>query len=100
MDMLMLVFRTSLKDRVHELLQKCGALAYTEFPETVGTGQSGSTEGDSFYAGRNSVILVSLEPSQRDRVTGAVTAWCAEAQHEGWVKPAIRVFSWPCTQLI
>jgi len=99
MHMLMIVFRTSLKERVHELLRTCGVMAYTEFPETVGTGQSGSTEGISFYAGGNSVILVSLEPAQRDKVASAVMAWCAEAKHSGWVKPAIRVFSWPCTQL-
>ena len=45
MDMLMLVFRTSLKERVHELLRVSGVKAYTEIPETVGMGQSGSTEG-------------------------------------------------------
>jgi hypothetical protein len=100
MDMLMIVFRSSLKERVHEILRSSGVMAYTEFPETSGTGQSGSTEGGSFYAGRNSVILVSLESVQRDKVAGAVKSWCAEAQHSGWVKPAIRVFSWPCTQLI
>ena len=66
MDMLMIVFRTSLKERVHELLRVCGVMAYTECPEAVGTGQSGSTEGISFYAGGNSVILVLLESAQRD----------------------------------
>jgi len=100
MDMLMIVFRSSLKERVHEILRSSGVMAYTEFPETAGTGQSGSTEGVSFYAGRNNVILVSLESDQRDKVSGTIKAWCAEAQHSGWVKPAIRVFSWPCTQLI
>jgi hypothetical protein len=100
MDMLMIVFRTSLKERVHELLRTCEVMAYTEIPETIGTGQSGPAEGISFYPGVNSVILVSLEPSQRDKVADAVKAWCAETlQHTGWVKPAIRVFSWPCTQL-
>jgi hypothetical protein len=96
----MIVFRTSLKERVHEILRSSGVMAYTEFPETAGTGQSGSTEGGSFYAGRNSVILVSLESVQRDKVAGAIKGWCVEAQHSGWVKPAIRVFSWPCSQLI
>lgn len=100
MDMLMIVFRSSLKERVYELLKTCGVTAYTVFPETIGTGQSGSTEGISFYAGGNSVILVSLEPAQRDKVAGAVKTWCAEAQQAGWIKPTIRVFSWPCTQLI
>jgi YaeQ protein/HNH endonuclease len=100
MDMLMIVFRTSLKERVHELLRECEVKAYTEFPETVGTGQSGTSQGLSFYAGGNSVIFVSLEPDQRDKVGNAVKIWCAEAQDSGWIKPAIRVFSWPCTQLI
>ena len=100
MDMLMIVFRSSLNERVHELLQACDVKAYTEFPDTLGAGQSGTTEGRSFYAGGNSVILVSLEPVRRDKVCDAVKVWCAEAQHSGWVKPAIRVFSWPCTQHI
>ena len=99
MDMLMIVFRASLKERVHELLRTCGVMAYTEIPETVGTGQSGPAEGVSFYAGGNSIILVSLEPAQRDMVACAVKAWLAEAKHSGWVKPAIRIFTWPCTQL-
>ena len=100
MDMLMIVFRTSLKERVYELLRACDVKAYTEFPKIAGTGQSGTTEGSSFYAGGNSVIFVYLEPVQRDKVRDAVKAWCAEAQHAGWVKPAIRVFSWPCIQLV
>jgi hypothetical protein len=75
-------------------------MAYTEFPQISGTGQSGTTEGSSFYAGGNSVILVSLDPVQRDKVADSVKTWIAEAQHAGWVKPAIRIFSWPCTQLI
>lgn len=99
MDMLMLVFRTSLKERVHELLRVSGVIAYTEIPETVGMGQSGPTEGISFYAGGNSVILASLESVQRDKVAAAVNDWRAEALQAGWVKPTIRVFSWPCTQL-
>jgi hypothetical protein len=99
MDMLMLVFRTTLRERVHELLRVSGVIAYTELPETLGMGQSGSTEGSSFYAGGNSVILVSLEPVQRDKVADAINVWRAEALQAGWVKPTIRVFSWPCTQL-
>ena len=96
----MIVSRISLKELVHESLRTCEAMAYTEIPEAVGTGHSGPAEGISFYPGVNSVILVSLEPAQRDKVAGAITAWRTEAQQAGWVKPTIRVFSWPCTQLI
>jgi hypothetical protein len=100
MDMLMIVFRTSLQERVYELLKECGVKAYTELPKAAGIGLSGTTEGQWFSAGENSVILVSLESAQRDKVGNAVKAWCAEAQHSGWDKPAIRMFFWPCTQLI
>jgi len=100
MDMLMIVYRAALKERVHELLRTCEVTAYTEIPQTIGTGQSGSTEGVSFYAGGNSVVLISLEAERRDMVADAVKAWCAEAKQAGWVKPAIRVFSWPCAQLV
>lgn len=100
MDMLMVVFRASLQVRVHEIFRSCGVLAFTEIPETVGTGQSGPAEGILFYPGSNSVILVALEPAQRDKVAAAINEWCAETlKRSGWVKPAIRVFSWPCSQL-
>ena len=36
MHMLMVVFRSSLKERVHELLQRCDVKAFTEVNETVG----------------------------------------------------------------
>jgi hypothetical protein len=51
MDMLMVVFRSSLKERVYELLQTCGVTAYTVFPETIGTGQSGRRKGVHFMLG-------------------------------------------------
>lgn len=100
MDMLMIVFRASLKERVYELFRTARVTAYTEIPGTIGTGQSGTTEGVSFYSGGNSVILVSLEQAQQVKVADAIKAWIVEAQHAGWDKPAIRVFSWPCTQLV
>lgn len=100
MDMLMIVFRTALKERVYELLRASEVTAYTEIPGASGTGQSGTSEGSSFNAGGNSVILISLEPVQRDKVADGVKAWCAEAKLSGWDKPTIHIFSWPCTQLI
>jgi len=101
MQMLMVVFRSSLKARVHELLHQCGVNAFTEVPETVGYGQTGPAEGLSFYPGTNSVVLVALDDEHIVRVTKAVTAWCKEAEkHPGWQKPSIRAFSWPCAQIV
>ena len=48
MHMLMVVFRESLKERVHELLEQCDIKAFTEVNETVGYGQTGPAEGLAF----------------------------------------------------
>ncbi len=101
MTMLMLVFRSSLKERVHVLLEECDVRAYTEMPETIGAGQSGPAEGVSFYPGVNSVIMVAVDDIHADRVEAAVKAWCDEVlQRPGSLKPSLRIFSWPCRQLI
>ena len=79
MQMLMLVFRTSLKERVHKLLHECEIKAFTEMNETVGYGQTGPAEGLAFYPGTNSVILVALDPQHVAQVTKSVKAWYQEA---------------------
>ena len=101
MQMLMLVFRTSLKERVHKLLHECEIKAFTEMNETVGYGQTGPAEGLAFYPGPNSVILVALDPQHVAQVTKSVKAWYEEAaKHSGWEKPALRVFSWSSEQIV
>ncbi len=101
MNMLMLVFRSSLKERVHALLEECDVQAYTEVPETIGAGQTGPAEGVSFYPGVNSVIMVAMDDAHAERVERTVNTWCDEVtQRPGGHKPAIRIFTWPCRQLI
>jgi len=101
MHMLMVVFRESLKERVHELLEQCDIKAFTEVNETDGYGQTGPAEGLAFYPGTNSVIPVALDPDHVGRVTRAVKLWYGEvANHPGWEKPALRVFSWPAQQIV
>ncbi|WP_145976399.1 hypothetical protein [Nitrospira moscoviensis] len=96
----MLIFRSSLRERVHEMLHRCQVHAFTEVNETVGYGETGPAEGLSFYPGTNSVILAALDDPARDRVAAAVKAWYDEhAHHPGWEKPSLRVFSWPCSQI-
>lgn len=91
MQMLMLVFRTSLKDRVYRLLHQCDVKAFTEVNETVGYGQTGPAKGLAFHPGTNSVILVALDQEHVDEEA---------ANHAGWEKPALRVFSWPSEQIV
>ena len=101
MNMLMLVFRSSLKERMHVLLEQCDVRAYTEMPETIGAGQTGPAEGVSFYPGVSSVIMVAVDDAHAERVEQAVKVWCADVtQRPGGQKPSIRMFSWPCRQLI
>jgi hypothetical protein len=99
--MVMLVFRSSLKERVHEVLHQCDIHAFTEVNETVGYGQTGPAEGLAFYPGTNSVILVSLDEAKTDRLTAAVKAWYQQnTGTPGWQKPSLRLFSWPCEQIV
>ncbi len=101
MQMLMLVFRTSLKDRVYRLLHQCDVKAFTEVSEAVGYGQTGPAEGLTFHPGTNSVILVALDQEHVAQVTKLVKDWYQEAaNHAGWEKPALRVFSWPSEQIV
>ena len=51
MNMLMIVLRFSLKERVHQLLHECDVKAFTEVNATVGYGQTGPAEGLTFYPG-------------------------------------------------
>ena len=101
MRRLMIAFRSSLKERVHELLHRCDVKTFTEVNETVGYGQTGPAEGLAFYPGTNCVILVALDLERVERVSQAVKLWCEEAvKHRGWEKPAVRVFSWPADQIV
>jgi hypothetical protein len=91
MNMLMIESRSSLKEQVHELLRTCNVFAYTEIPETIGTGETGPAEGASFHPGVNSVILVALDPTSSDRVASAVKAWCTAPRitQEGSNRPFV-----------
>ncbi len=99
--MLMLVFRSSLKERVHVLLEQCDVRAYTELPETTGAGQTGPADGISFYPGVNSVLLVAVDDAQAEKIENAIKAWIDEVlQRPGGQKPSITLFIWPCRQLV
>ena len=101
MKMLMIVFRSSLKGRVEELLQNCDVRAYTEIPETVGLGETGPAEGSSIWPGVNSVIMVALMDDHADRVGKEVKAFAEQgAKNKSRPKPPIRVFVWPCAQMV
>lgn len=101
MQMLMVVFRSSLKERVHALLHQCEVHAFTEVNESVGYGQTGPAEGLAFNPGTNSVILVALGDEHAARISKAMKAWYEDAaKHPGWQKPSVRVFTWPCQQVV
>ncbi|SPP65856.1 hypothetical protein [Nitrospira lenta] len=71
MQMVRLVFRSSLKEQVHALLHRCEVKAFTEVNESVGYGQTGLAEGLAFYPGMNSVFwllsMTTIRPVWRRR---------------------------------
>lgn len=101
MKMLMIVFRSSLKDRVENLLQRCDVNAYTEIQETMGLGETGLAEGSSIWPGVNTVVMVALPDDHAERVGNEVRALVEEgSRNKHLAKPPIRVFAWPCAQLV
>lgn len=101
MQMIMLVFRSSLTERVHELLHQCEVHAFTEVNETTGFGQTGAATGLQFSEGTNSVILVALDDVAVTRITQATKAWCQKPDdNPAWQKPSVRLFSWPCDHVV
>ena len=101
MKMLMLVFRSSLKERIYDMLDKCAIRAFSEVTDTVGCGVTGSAEGSVFNPSTNSILLVALDDALEDRLLSAVKKWCEETEHHpNWQKPSIRVFVWQCLQAV
>jgi hypothetical protein len=58
MKMLMLVSRSSLKERIYDMLDKCAIRAFSEVTDTVGCGVTGSAERSVFNPSTNSILLV------------------------------------------
>jgi hypothetical protein len=100
MQMLMIVFRSSLKERVHQLLRECDVQAFTEINDALGQGQTGAAEGEFFNADTNSMIFAALDDAHTARIAQTVQAWYQRAaEHPGWQKPALRVFAMSCSQI-
>jgi hypothetical protein len=101
MKMLMIVFRSSLRERVEALLHTSEVYAYTVIPETRGLGETGPAEGSSIWPGVNSVVMVALTDDQAERVSKAVNAYVEQTgRRKERAKPPIRVFAWPCAQMV
>ena len=71
MQMVMMVFRTSLEDEVLSWLEQ-DRLSYTRIDGVQGKGATGSVPGSVTWGGSNSVVLVALPDDRvaafRDRV--------------------------------
>ena len=101
MQMLLIVFRSSLEDDVLRALEGAGVEAFTVLPQALGVGETGRALHSFPWPGFNSVILAALGERQalglierlgalRDRSVG----------RQGSASTALRVFVLPCVQAV
>lgn len=101
MRMLLITFRDSLEDEIHQLLKHEGVTAYTVIPSIQGVGEAGPAFGNLTSAGSNSMILVALQHERAIKLAKAFAKTrdqMAERQHGA--KIPMRLFMLPCEQMI
>lgn len=101
MRMVVIMFRDSLEDEIHQLLKHEGVKAYTVIPSVQGTGEAGPAFGTLTSAARNSMIFVALP---RERAVHLAEAFAKIrdqlAEHQHGAKIPMRLFMLPCEQMV
>ena len=69
MRILVITFRDSLEQEIHDLLKHRGITAYTVIPSVHGVGETGPAFGTLISAGRNAMIFLTL-PRERGTTDG------------------------------
>lgn len=101
MKMLLLVFRDSLEEEIHRLLNKLGVQAFTEITKVSGTGEAGAAFHSFTWPGANMMILTALTEDHAERVVEGLKAFRDElAQQQHGSKIPLRVFVLPCEQVV
>jgi len=101
MKMLLIVFRESLEEEIHGLLQEHHVKAFTELHKVGGTGETGAAFHSFSWPGVNSMILTALSDDEAKRlVEGFKMFRDQRAQQQHGAKIPLRVFVLPCEQLV
>lgn len=101
MRMLVITFRDSLEQEIHDLLKHEGIKAYTVIPSVQGMGETGPAFGTLTSAGKNAMIFLTLPKERAQQIVVAFTEardQMAERQHGA--KIPMRLFVLPCEQMI
>ena len=101
MTMLLLIFRQSLEQDLHQLLADLEVKAFTQAPKILGMGEAGSTFNSFPWPGHNCMIIAALEDPEADKVVKRLREFRDDlARRQKGAKIPMRVFAFPCTRLI
>jgi len=100
-QLIAIIFRSSLEREVKDLLAAMGVVAHTELPDVLGAGRAG-TVADSFeFPGTNTLILTVLEHPEATRLTDALRDFRVRAVgRQGGAEVPLHVFVVPCAQVV
>ena len=99
MKMLLIVFRESMVEQVHALLQEYEVNAYTELHNVAGRGETGPTVQFFLSQGANYMILAAVSEQVAYRLIDGFTRYRAEQMRGDDAFP-LHVFVLPCEQVV
>jgi nitrogen regulatory protein PII len=101
MQMVMIVFRSSLESDVLTVLRTSGVRAYTDVRRVVGIGEEGARLDSFEQPGFNSLIVTALDDSEASALVERLRTFRDEAsqRRRGGGVP-LRTFVLPCSQAL
>jgi nitrogen regulatory protein PII len=94
-EMILVVFNSSIEDEIMEALKKAGMTCYTKLPDVQGVGTYSEPRLDSHvWPGTNTMLLITVEAADRERILQAVREMKEIHRQEGvsaFVLPVIEV---------
>jgi len=101
MQMVVIIFRSSLEEDVLAVLKRCHIRGFSDIAGVLGSGETGSVLGTFDSPGSNSIVLTALDPPDATRVVDALRDLhtAALARQHGRDLP-LHVFLLPCEQVV
>jgi hypothetical protein len=97
MKMLLIVYRESLEEEIHGLLQQHGVSAFTELQHVAGAGETGRAFHSFTWPGTNGLILTALPDTEANRLLQGLKSYRDErVKEQHGAKFPLRVFTFPC----
>jgi nitrogen regulatory protein P-II len=101
MQMIVIVFRSSLEHDVRRVLADAGVTRHTDAQDVLGTGDAGPALGSFEWPGTNGLVLSALDDGDAARTVQALRRFHeATAIRQRGAPIPLRVFALPCTQVI